>query len=100
MGNGQMSGQRSGLQIGQLNLRMPGSSAAVGHRVANGMAQRLAQQVPDGLQGQYGALNVRVQVPAGASEAEIEGAIAQSILNTLQGRKQSQQRNNFDRERK
>lgn len=84
MGDGQRSGRGTGLQIGQLNLRLPGSSAAVGQRVANGMAQRLAQQLPAELQGQYGALNVRVQVPVGASEAEIEGAIAQSILSALQ----------------
>ncbi|MBE9066457.1 hypothetical protein IQ260_07310 [Leptolyngbya cf. ectocarpi LEGE 11479] len=84
MGNGQTSGRGTGLQIGQLNLRLPGSSAAVGQRVANGMAQRLVQQLPAGMQGQYGALNVRVEVPAGASEVEVEVAIAQSILSALQ----------------
>ena len=72
------------IQIGQLNLRLPGNSNEMGHRVANGVAESLAQQVPSGLQGQFGALNVRVRLPPGASEAEMSGAIAQSILNALQ----------------
>lgn len=93
MGDGQMSGRKTGLQIGQLNLRLPGSSAAVGQRVAHGMAQRLAQQLPAGMQGQYGALNVRVQVPDGASEVEVEAAIAHSILNALQEKNGYQTKN-------
>lgn len=72
------------VQIGQLNLRVPGDSPETGHRVANGIAESLAQQVPPGLQRQFGALNVRVRLPPGASEREMSGAIAQSILNTLQ----------------
>jgi hypothetical protein len=77
-------GRAPGIQIGQLNLRIPGDSAEVGHRVANGMAESLAQQVPSGLQGQFGALNVRVRLPPGASEAEMSEAIAGAIINALQ----------------
>jgi hypothetical protein len=72
------------IQIGQLNLRIPGNSAEVGHRVANGMAESLAQQLPSGLQGQFGALNVRVRLPLGASETEMSEAIAGAIINALQ----------------
>jgi hypothetical protein len=72
------------IQIGQLHLRIPGNNAEVGHRVANGMAESLAQQLPSGLQGQFGALNLQVRLPPGASEAEMSGAIAQAIINVLQ----------------
>ncbi|MEM9088862.1 MAG: hypothetical protein AAGC93_08980 [Cyanobacteria bacterium P01_F01_bin.53] len=74
----------SGVQINQLNLRVPGRDAQVGHRVANGMAEQLAQQLPPGLKGEFGALTVRVQVGPGASEGEMNEAIAQAILQALQ----------------
>ena len=71
------------IQIGQLNLRVPGNNPEAGHRLANSVAESLARQIPPGLQGKFGALNVRVRLPLGASEAEMSGAIAQSILNVL-----------------
>jgi hypothetical protein len=74
------------IQIGQLNLRIPGNSAEVGHRVAHGMAESLAQQVPSGLREEFGALNVRVHLPPGASEADMSEAIAQAIIIALQKR--------------
>jgi hypothetical protein len=40
-------------------------------------AQGLAQTVPTSMQRHLGALGVRVQVPARASEAEISDAIAE-----------------------
>ncbi len=79
-------GKAPAIQIGQLNLRMPGNSAEAGHRVANGIAESLAQQVPSGLRGEFGALNLRVRLPPGASEAEMSGEIAQAIINALQRR--------------
>jgi hypothetical protein len=72
------------LQIGQLNLSVPGQGAEAGHRVANGVTESLAQQLPAGLQGHYGALNVRVPMPAGASEGEMSAAIAGAIISALQ----------------
>lgn len=74
------------IQIGQLNLRIPGNGEEAGHRIANGIAESLAQQLPSGLQGQFGALNLRVRVPPGASEGEMSGAIAGAIINALQRR--------------
>jgi hypothetical protein len=71
------------IQIGQLNLRIPGHSADTAQRVANGIGQGLAQKVPIGMQRRLGALSVRVQVPAGASEAEISDAVAEAILRAL-----------------
>ncbi|MCI0401521.1 MAG: hypothetical protein L0Z68_09570 [Gammaproteobacteria bacterium] len=47
-------------------------------------AQGLAQAVPTGMQRHLGALSVRVQVPAGASEAEISGVIGEAIMRSLQ----------------
>lgn len=72
------------LQIGQLNLSLPGQGADAGHRLAKGVTESLAQQLPADLQGQYGALNVRVPMPAGASEAEMSAVIAGAIINALQ----------------
>lgn len=72
------------VHIGQLNLRIPGSNAERAHRVTTGIAQSLAQRMPVGRQRHIGALSVRVQVPAGASEAEISEAIAGKIMNALQ----------------
>ena len=71
------------IHIGQLNLRIPGHSADTAHRVANGIGQSLAQKVPTGMQRHLGALSVRVQVPAGATEAEISDAVAEAIMRML-----------------
>jgi hypothetical protein len=71
------------IHIGQLNLRIPGTSADTAHRVANGIGQDLANKVPIDMQRRLGALSIRVQVPAGATEAEISDAIAEAILNAL-----------------
>ena len=71
------------MHIGQLNLRIPGTSADTAHRVANGIAQGLAQKVPTGMQRHLGALSVRVQVPVGATEAEMSDAVAEAIMRAL-----------------
>jgi hypothetical protein len=71
------------IHIGQLNLRMPGTSADTAHGVAHGIAEDLAQKVPAGMQRHLGALSVRVQVPAGATEAEMSDAIAEAIMRAL-----------------
>jgi len=71
------------VQIGQLNLRVPGRSAETGHRVANGIAESLAGKVPAGMRRQFGALNVRVQLPAGATEADMSDAVAEAIMRAL-----------------
>lgn len=71
------------IHIGQLNLRIPGNSAVSAHRVAYGIGQDLAQKVPTGMQRRLGALSIRVQVPAGATEAEMSDAIAEAIMRAL-----------------
>jgi hypothetical protein len=71
------------IHIGQLHLRIPGTSADTAHRVANGIGQVLAQKVPTGMQRRLGALSVRVPVPAGATEAEISDAVAEAIMRAL-----------------
>ena len=71
------------IHIGQLNLRIPGNSADTAHRVANGIGQGLAQKVPTGMQRHLGALSVRVQVPASATEAEMSDAVAEAIMRAL-----------------
>ena len=71
------------IHVGQLNLRIPGTSPETGHRVANGIARDLAQKASSGRQRRLGALSVRVQVPAGATEAEMSGAVAEAIIRVL-----------------
>ena len=71
------------IHIGQLHLRIPGTSADTAHRVANDIGQGLANKVPIGIQRRLGALSVRVQVPAGATEAEMSDAIAEAIMRAL-----------------
>lgn len=46
-------------------------------------AQGLAQTVPTGMQRHLGALSVRVQAPADATEAEMSDAVAEAIMMTL-----------------
>jgi hypothetical protein len=74
---------KSAIHIGQLNLRISGNSAEKGHHVAVGIAQSLAQKVPVGMPGHFGALSIRVQVPASATEAEMSNAIAEAIVRVL-----------------
>lgn len=74
------------IQIGQLNLRIPGQNAEIGHRVAEGVSQKLAQQIPMGLQRQIGVMNLRISLPVNASEEAISDAIALAISNALKGR--------------
>ena len=71
------------IHIGQLHLRIPGTNADTAHRVTNGIGQGLAQKVPTGMQRRLGALSVRVQVPTGATEAEMSDAVAEAIMRAL-----------------
>jgi hypothetical protein len=71
------------IHIGQLNLRLPGNHADLAHRVADGIAQGLAQRIPTGMQRHLGELSVRVQVPADATEAQISDAAANAIVGAL-----------------
>lgn len=75
--------RNSVFHVGQLNLRVPGESAETGHRIANGIAESLARKVPAGMQRQLGAQNVRVRLPAGATEAEMSDAISEAIVKAL-----------------
>lgn len=74
---------QSTIHIGQLNLRIPGSKDETGHRVANGIAESLAQKVPAGMQRHLGVLNVRVRVTEGATETDMSNAIADAIAKML-----------------
>jgi hypothetical protein len=73
----------STLHIGQLNLRVPGKSSDSGHNVADGVAESLARKVPPDMQRTLGAMNIRVQVAAGASEAEMSDAISEAIVKAI-----------------
>jgi hypothetical protein len=71
------------VQIGQMNLRLPGGSVDSAHSVAEGVGRRLGEMLPSGLERRVGALNVRVQIPGKATEAEMSDAIARSIAGAL-----------------
>lgn len=73
----------STLNIGQLNMRIPGKSADTGQNVAERVAEGMAKRVPPDLRCQLGALNVRVQVAAGASEVEMSDAISEAIVKAI-----------------
>lgn len=72
------------IRIGQLNLRIPSNSADTAHRIANGIAQGLAQKVPTGMHLDLGTMNIRVQLAAAPTDAEMSNAIANAIANALQ----------------
>jgi len=76
--------RNEGTYIGQLNLRMPGDSAESAHRVAGGIARGLAQRIPAGMQRHIGALSIRVQARAGATESEMSDAVVEAIIGALQ----------------
>ncbi len=71
------------VHIGQLNLRIPGQGAEAGHRVANDIARTLAERIPSHMRARLGALSVRVQAAAGATEVELSNAITNAMMNSL-----------------
>lgn len=71
------------LGIGRMSLRVPGNDAAAGRRIAQQTGELLAAGSA-GLAGQHiGAMRLRVQVPAGASEADIASAVSRAVIGRL-----------------
>jgi len=75
--------KNAAIQIGQLNMRIPGANAEAGRSLADGVAQTLGQRIPDGRQRHIAALNVQVQQPVNGTEAEMIDAIAEAIMRAL-----------------
>jgi hypothetical protein len=75
--------KNTAIQIGQLNMRIPGANAEAGRSLADGVARSLARSVPAGMNRHIGALNVRVQLSSNGSEAEMSVAIAEAIIRAL-----------------
>jgi hypothetical protein len=75
--------KNAAIQIGQLNMRIPGANAEAGRRLADGITQNLAQRIPIGRQRHIGALNVRVQAPANGNEAGMSDAVTEAIIGAL-----------------
>ncbi|HEX5732113.1 MAG TPA: hypothetical protein VF131_04680 [Blastocatellia bacterium] len=78
-----MANKNTRIHIGQVSLRIPGNGAEPANRVANGIARSLAQKVPTDMHRGIGALNLRVQAPAGATEADLSDAVAGAIVKAL-----------------
>jgi hypothetical protein len=74
---------RSSIHIAQLNLRISTNSADSAHRVLRDITGGLARRIPEGVPGRLGALNVRVGVPRGATEAEMSEAVTGAIVKAL-----------------
>jgi hypothetical protein len=74
----------STLHIGQLSVRVAGESFKTGQRLAESIAEKLAWRLPAGLRRRLGALDLRVHLPDGATEAEMSDAIAEAILRALE----------------
>jgi hypothetical protein len=75
--------KNAAIQIGQLNMRIPGANAEAGRSLADGVAQNLARRVPAGMERHIGALNIRIQAPANGTEAEMGEAVAGAIIRAL-----------------
>jgi hypothetical protein len=73
----------SKIHIGQLNLRVSGKDDEAGRRLAEGIARKLAGEIPPGMRGRLGALNIRVPVAAAANEAEISAVTAEAVVEAL-----------------
>ena len=71
------------MRIGHLNLRISGRTPEFGRRVSEGVGHHLGDRLSPGRARRIGTVSLRVEVPAGATEAEISHAIANSILRTL-----------------
>ena len=66
-----------------MSLRVPGHDAATGHRIVQETGDLLAAGSA-GLDSRHlGAMRLRVQVPQGASEADIAHAVSRAILRPL-----------------
>ena len=86
-----MGDHDASIYIGELHLRMAGNGADAAHRVANGVVHRLKETVRPGVDQHFGALSVRVRVPAGATESEASDAVAAAIAKVL-GRGEQERR--------
>ena len=75
--------KNAAIQIGQLNMRIPGANAESGRVLADGIAQNLARRISIGRQRHIGALNVRVQLPTNGTEAEMSDVVADAIMRAL-----------------
>ncbi len=75
--------KNAAIQIGQLNMRIPGANAEAGRSLADGIAHNLGRRVPAGMYRHIAALNVRVQLPANGTEAEMSVAVVEAIMRAL-----------------
>jgi hypothetical protein len=71
------------LQIGRMDLRVPGHDAATGHRIAQQTGELLAVGSASLGDRRLGAMQLRVQTQPGANEADIARAVSRAILNRL-----------------
>ena len=66
-----------------MDLRVPGQDAATGHRIAQQTGELLAVGSAGLGNRHVGAMQLRVQAPPGANEADIARAVSRAILNRL-----------------
>jgi hypothetical protein len=72
------------IRIGRLRLRVSGLSVAQAKRLGEEVARRAALGVTsDGRTEHLGAIELRISVPAGASESMLAERIAKQVLRQL-----------------
>jgi type IV pilus biogenesis protein CpaD/CtpE len=72
------------VRIGQLRLRIPGVSAAQAKRLGQEIVRRVALGVTtEGRAEHLGAIELRISMPAGASESMLAERIAEEVLRQL-----------------
>jgi hypothetical protein len=79
------SGNSGAMSVDSLALRIPGRDAAFGRRVAERAMALVAERLPDGARGDYGALKLRVRV-RGVSAGEMSESIAGALIGALSRR--------------
>ena len=77
--------QNGAVHIGALNLSIPGAGAAVGHEVARGVGEHLANaQIPPGVAARHlGALSLQATARPGAGTAELSESIARAVIRAI-----------------
>ena len=75
--------KNASVQIGELNLRIPGGNAHFGHRVSAVISKQLGKRLGVGPDQRIGVLNMHVQLANGNTETEAGDAIANSIVNAM-----------------
>ena len=80
---GRMAEQPGRVSIDSLHLHVEGGNAASGRRLASAVVERLARGLPRVGAAELDRLELRVELPAGASEAATVEAVTRAVARSL-----------------